>query len=196
MRTDGRLRDALRVSWSASWRQASFAFFLIAPPMFCLALALSAAALPAEMIAPLPGAAVLLPMSLWAHEAGHALAAACCAEASEPFRLDGEGTWWRSTVWRPYFGDARDAIVCLAGPCAGTAMMLPLALCSPIPFAVAPWLLPFLAHLAALSPARSDGAGLLLALRRARSCPKEPPAPCCTSIASSSPTAPSPFCTR
>ena len=157
---EGRIGTAIRAAASASQQQVMATTLLIAVPILCMGGLFASLGLSALFVAPMVCTAVLLPVSVFVHEAAHALAAAVLTPRSRPFRLRGEGGWATSILIRESAGPANDAVIAWVGPVAGTLCYLPVLLTSTQVLFAAPWILTFTVHLFSLRRNHPDGKNL------------------------------------
>jgi hypothetical protein len=161
-------RLALRVSFRATWRQGLLLVLGVGVPLWACAGALAGAGVPSAFSPPMLWAGAMLPVSLFVHEFGHALAAAALVE--DRARIVGIGTWTTSSIRRPGAGPSGDALIAVAGPLGGLLCVAPVAFAAGSTPAGAIWLAPFIAHLCSLAPGASDGSQLIHHLRSERGC--------------------------
>lgn len=164
-----RAGTASRAALDAAAAQFAATVALLTVPVLLLAGLLSSVGSTAADVAPMIAGAVALPLSLLAHELAHAAVAAALLDIEGVAHLRGSGSIRSSTIYRPGLARAESALVAIAGPAAGIALSLPVVLAASTSgsslLLTAPWMLPFLAHVPALSPRRSDGEQLAEYLR-------------------------------
>lgn len=118
---------------------------------------------------------VLFPLSILAHEYGHALPAIrsirMLPSRRETDRVEAHGDWFSAEIRRPRFAPRRDALVTVCGPVAGASIgviVVAIALLcieEPSPLVLL-FAVPFASHIAALTPFSKDGRALLDTFRR------------------------------
>lgn len=118
---------------------------------------------------------VLFPLSILVHEYGHALPAIrsirLLHSRSGTDRVEAHGDWFSAEIRRPRFAPRRDALITMCGPAAGASVgviVIGIALLcieEPSPLALL-FSVPFVSHLAALTPFSKDGRALLDAFQR------------------------------
>ncbi|HWH26796.1 MAG TPA: hypothetical protein VNT53_09150 [Pseudolysinimonas sp.] len=156
-----KLHTAIVAALNASAAQFGAATLLVSLPLLAVAYLLSLLHLPLPFIAPLVVCAHMLPLSLLAHEFAHAAVAVTLLPTAERHLVFGAGTVRRSSIYRPATDSTSAALISVAGPTAGLACAVPVMLVGSDVIGVFPWILPFLVHLASLSPSSADGAHIL-----------------------------------
>jgi hypothetical protein len=136
-------------------------------PLLVVDATLGAIRLPGATVAAVLYLAVALPVSVVVHESAHAIAYALLFDRrAGEFVIAGRVTRGMPELVRaPLASEGSEAVVALAGPLAGAALCLPLAIVTATPWI---WMTPFFAHLVSLLPRSADGAQVAAALTHRR----------------------------
>ncbi len=149
---------AAHTALAASWRMMASVALVTIPPLGLAAVMLAAVGIPPLAVRHGILAAACFPASFFTHEFGHALAAAAIARwRGADGTMFGAGTFFTASVVRWRSDACGDAIIALAGPLFGTALVWVALLPGPGYLLAFPVALLYLVHLGSLLPSQADG---------------------------------------